>query len=99
MIRIRFTETSKTDLGEIYRYIAQDNIDAADKHRQRLEKRWLALIEQPRMGRKRDAIRPGYRSITEGDYIILYRLLSESELEIVRVVHGKRDLGNVTLPE
>lgn len=34
-----------------------------------------------------------YRSVTEGDYVILYRLVSESELEIVRVVHCKRDLG------
>ena len=95
MSRIRFTEACKTDLGEIYRYIAQDNIAAADKHRQCLEKRWLALIDQPRMGRKRDALSPGYRSVTEGDYVILYRLVSESELEIVRVVHGKRDLGSV----
>ncbi len=65
MIRIRFTEASKTDLREIFRYIAQDNIAAADKHHQRLENRWLALIDQPRMGRKRDEIRPGYPSITE----------------------------------
>jgi len=46
------------------------------------------------MGRKRDEIRPGYRSFTEGDYVILYRLLGAEQLEIVRVIHGKRHMGN-----
>ncbi len=98
-MRIRFTEASKIDLGDIYRYIAEDSIAAADKHRQALQKRWLALIDQPLMGRKRDDIRLGYRSITEGNYIILYRLVAEHELEIVRVVHAKRDLSKLSLPE
>lgn len=93
MIRITLTEHAAQDLEDIYEYIARDNIAAADNHRARLRQRWEALIEQPRMGRQHDELRTGYRSVTEGDYVILYRLVSESELEIVRVVHGKRDLG------
>lgn len=93
MIRITFTERAAQDLEDIYEYIARDNIAAADNHRARLRQRWEALIDQPRMGRKRDEVRTGYRSVTEGDYVILYRLANESELEIVRVVHGMRHFG------
>lgn len=93
MIRITFTEQAAQDLEDIYEYIARDNIAAADNHRARLRKRWETLFDQPRIGRKRDEVRTGYRSVTEGDYVILYRLAGESELEIVRVVHGMRDLG------
>ena len=50
-------------------------------------------MHQPRMGRVRDGLSPGYRSITVGDYLILYRIVSAEEVMVIRVVHGKRDLG------
>lgn len=99
MIRITFTEHAVRDLEDIYEYIANDNVAAAEKHRMRLRRCWQALIQQPKMGRRRDEIRSGYRSVTEGDYIILYQLTNDHELAIVRVVHGKRDLGKISLPE
>lgn len=75
-----------------YRYIAQDNIDAAKKHSQRLQARWLALLDQPRMGSKRDDIEPDLRSITEGNYAIFYRILSDG-IELVRVLHSSQDVN------
>jgi plasmid stabilization system protein ParE len=61
-------------------YIAEDNIDAADLHQEKLHQRWLPLIDQSRMGRKRDEIRPELRSITEGDYIIYYQIVRDGVL-------------------
>lgn len=90
MSRIHFTEPGKHDLGEILDYIAKDNLDAAIKHRQRLEKRWLVLLDQPRMGAKRDEIEPNLRSITEGHYVIFYRIVPDG-IQVVRVLHGYRD--------
>jgi plasmid stabilization system protein ParE len=52
----------------------------------RLNERFAALAQFPLLGRKRDEVRTGYRSITEGDYLILYRLVNDAELEIMRVV-------------
>ncbi|MBV8630712.1 MAG: type II toxin-antitoxin system RelE/ParE family toxin [Silvibacterium sp.] len=46
----------------------------------------------PRAGRQRDELRSGYRSFTVGQYLILYRV-QEGAVEIMHVVHGKRDLG------
>ena len=48
----------------------------------------------PRLGPPRDDIRPGLRYLIVGDYVVLYRLIDE-DVEIVRVVHGRRDLFNL----
>lgn len=88
------TEDAIRDLQEIYEYIAKDDTVAADRHREKLVRRWQALADQPRMGRKRDDIAAGYRSIAEGEYVILYQIVTEAELRIMRVLHGKRDLGS-----
>ena len=39
----------------------------------------------------RDDIRPGLRYFIVGEYVILYRII-DAAVEIVRVVHGRRDL-------
>ena len=93
--RIRFTQAARRDLAEIYLYIANDSIAAADKHRDRLTQRCLALIDQPRIGSKRDNIRPGLRSLAVGDYAIFYRVENKGRVAILRVVHCKRDLSKI----
>ncbi len=50
------------------------------------------------MGRKREEIKPGLRSVTEGDYVVLYRI-AEDEVVISRVIHGKQDLHRLSFPE
>ncbi len=60
MSRLSFTEPAAQDLENIYEFIAEDNIAAAVKHRQRLDKRWFVLLDQPRMGTKRDEIEPTF---------------------------------------
>ncbi len=93
MIRITFADEALEDLDSIYRYIAEDNMAAADRHREQLRRRWEQLMDQPRMGRVRDELKPGYRSITEGEYVILYRIVSAQQVQVMRVLHGKQDLG------
>ena len=99
MLQITFTESAARDLELIYQFIAFDNTTAAKNFKYRLSQLWRTLMEHPRIGRKRDDLRIGYRSITEGDYVIFYRILSEQSVEIVRVVHGKRDLNRINLTE
>lgn len=90
MSRIALTEPAAQDLANIYRYIAQDNVAAADKHRQRLEKRWMALLDHPRMGTKRGDLLPDLRSLTEGNYVIFYRIVGDA-IQIARILHASQD--------
>lgn len=82
---------AQEELREIESYIAEDNPKAAVEFVGRLTERFQALIDFPGMGRKRDDIRAGYRSIREGDYLIFYRV-SRDVVEVTHVLHGRRDL-------
>ena len=57
----------------------------------RLRRSLERLIEFPRMGRRRPGFGPGVRSWTLTPYVVFYRQLG-SDVEIIRVVHGRRRL-------
>jgi toxin ParE1/3/4 len=95
MRRLIISDDAYADLEDIGRFIEQDNVDAAILFVKRLKERCHELIPFPGIGRRRDEIEPGYRSIAEGEYVIFYREKPDDIVEILRIVHGKRDLGNV----
>jgi toxin ParE1/3/4 len=71
------------DLRGIEEYIGRDNPKAALEFVDRLTERFDQLAQFPGIGRKRDEIRPNYRSVAEGEYIILYRKLDDASLAII----------------
>lgn len=81
------------NLQEIGDFIRRDNLDAAASFVARLKVRCFELGTFPNTGRKRDDLKPGYRSVAEGDYLIFFQVY-ENTVEILHVIHGKRDLGN-----
>lgn len=93
MTRLIISPEASADLQEIGDFIARDNLEAAISFVILLNQRCNALVPFPGVGRKRDEIKVGYRSISEGEYIIFYRLKTDEVVEVMRIVHGKRDLG------
>ncbi len=93
MKRLIIAASAQRDLQEIHDYIANDNTDAASRWIDRLVSRFEDLSALPGIGRKRTKLDPRYRSITEGDYVIFYQTTADDAVEVVRVIHGKRDLG------
>lgn len=89
---------AREDLREIEDYIAQDNPQAALSFVERLTERFKQLVDFPHIGRNRDDIRAGYRSITEGNYVIYYRVRPEV-IEVMHVLHGARDVAELLKPE
>jgi toxin ParE1/3/4 len=49
------------------------------------------LAKNPGVGEARDDLRPAMRSFSHGNHVILFRV-DATTLEIVRVVHGRRDV-------
>ncbi len=92
--KLRISRPAKNDLDEIWLFIAHDNLDAADRFVDYLMDRFPLLASSPRMGRKRDELAAGLRSFPVKSYVILYRLQGDG-VEIVRVVHGSRDLQRI----
>ena len=93
--RLVFTPNSLQDFQEIHDYIAKDNADRASDFIDRLQERCNELVGFPGIGQKRDEIRVGCRSVTEGEYVIFYRVLNKKAVVIMRIIHAKRNLGKI----
>jgi len=91
MALIEWSPESETDLVEIWHQIAQDSTGAADEMMVRIQEQSLNLVEFPLIGRTRDELKSGLRSVPVYPYLMFYRVQSEM-VEIVRVLHGARDL-------
>jgi toxin ParE1/3/4 len=87
----RLTRRARRDALDIWRRIAEDNEPAADRFIDLLTHHYRLLGEMPYAGRRRDEIRPGYRSFPVGEYLIFYRVM-EPGVQIMHVVHGRMDL-------
>jgi toxin ParE1/3/4 len=80
---------ARVDLLEIWHFIAQDSVVAADKVAEKLDDAIRGLLEIPGKGHARADVKdPGYRFWTVYSYVIAYRF-DERSLTIVRVVHGR----------
>lgn len=82
---------AETDLDEIWRYIAKENVPAADRLLDRLHQTFRMLARQPLMGQLREDLRPMLRGFVVGNYVVFYRPTFKG-IEIVRVIHGARDI-------
>ena len=83
---------AERDLNEIWEYIAQDSIDAADRWISKLFTTFTMLARNPGMGHKRpDLTNHAVLFWPLGAYVILYRLRNK-HVEIVGVTQGARDI-------
>ena len=73
---------AETDILEIWDYIADDSLTAADRWVDHLDKQFRVLATQPMVGRARDELAP-----------------LEDGIDVVRVLHGARDIDAVFNPE
>jgi toxin ParE1/3/4 len=92
MARYDVTDEAKDDLFEIWRYIAvHGSVGRAEQQNLRFYERFQFLAENPLIGRVRPELAPDIRSFADGTYVILYKP-ADYGVEIVRVVHGSRDI-------
>jgi toxin ParE1/3/4 len=89
--RVRRTRRARSDLIEIWQDIARDDEAAADRCLDLIDARARQLVDHPQLGPRREDVRPGLRHLVVEPWVILYRVVDDG-IEIVRVVHGRRDL-------
>ena len=90
MRRIVLLRAARRDLDDIWSYIAERDVDAADRLIDRLKRATLLLAERPYAGMDAAILRPGLRKWTVGAYVVFY-LIGAGRIEIVRIVHSARD--------
>lgn len=89
--RPRKSPQAEIDVTSIWRFIADNNVEAADALLDQIEKTFDMLAQTPMAGRSRSELSPGLRSFPVRSYIIFYMPVSDG-IEVVRVMSGRRDI-------
>jgi toxin ParE1/3/4 len=95
MVRVIRSTQAKRDLLLIWVHVAEDDIRAADALIDSFTEKLSLLARFPGMGPLRPELAPNLRSFPVGKYLLFYREGERGGIELVRVVHGARDLKRV----
>jgi len=96
----RLSPAAEAELDDMWYYIAKESqsIEIADRVVDSITDRFFLLATHPYIGRHRDSdLRPGLRSFSVGDYVIIYRVENDDVL-ILHVMHGRRDIEALFRP-
>lgn len=88
MARIIRTRQARSDVLDIWEYIAADNTAAADKLILRLDEVVRLLAEQPELGSRQEKYRVGLRCMPVGN-LIFYDQVPDA-IRVLRILHGAR---------
>jgi len=91
MARVIVAPAAEDDAAEIWAYIARDNPSAASRLLGRFDQLFRTLVNQPGAGKSVDMLAPDLRFMPMGSYLIFYKPLPDG-VEIVRILHGARDV-------
>jgi toxin ParE1/3/4 len=89
---------AREDLIEIWEFIAADDEHSADEFVAIIDEKFRVLAERPSIGRLRNELVEGLRIFPIGRYVIFYLAIPDG-IEIVRVLHGARDVDSILGPK
>jgi toxin ParE1/3/4 len=97
--QFRLTEPAIQDIEQIADYIARrSGLDQSDRFLDKLNDKLAKIARFPKLGRVRDEILPGIRSLSIDQYLVLYMPIG-GDVEIFRVVSGYQDLTGLFTAE
>jgi toxin ParE1/3/4 len=82
---------AEADLLDIWDFIAEDSEANADRFLDVLNHKLQRIAQMPSMGRRREELAPGLRSFPVRNYSLFYQI-TEDGIDVVRVIHGSRDI-------
>jgi toxin ParE1/3/4 len=88
------TSQAEIDVLDIWKRIAADRIDAADRFFDALEKTCALLTKNFELGERRDNLSPGLRMFTLAKYVIFYRA-DDDGIVVLGVFSGHRDIESL----
>jgi len=93
MVRIVFSKSARRDLKEIVDYIKRDSIRYAILEKQYIIRAIDKIKLQPEKGKIFD-VNSAYRELVFRNYRIIYRVVSDTQINILTIHHHARSLGN-----
>ena len=91
MSTYRLTPAARRDLSRIWDYSEERwGRQQAEVYPRDLQACLERLADDPRCGRPRDEVRPGYRSRAVGSHVVFY-VISAGGVDVIRVLHQRMD--------
>jgi toxin ParE1/3/4 len=91
----QLSPAARNDLADIWLYLSENVTDQqADSFIDDFGEKCHQITLHPLLGRARDELRPGLRSLPLHPYLIFYNVPSANLLVIRRVLHQRQDIDS-----
>ena len=91
-MKYRLTPEAELDLRGIWSYTRDTwGQQKANDYLRQIKTCLDVLCGHPEMGRLRNEIRTGYRSMVQAQHVVFYRI-NDEQLEVVRILHHRMDM-------
>ncbi|MEM7677737.1 MAG: type II toxin-antitoxin system RelE/ParE family toxin [Myxococcota bacterium] len=98
MPKFRVSVRAELDLINIAEFTLERwGVEQMERYLRDLDRRFGLLANHPGAGRFIDDIAQGFRQFSQGCYVIFYRVSSDDEVEIVRVLHKSQLVDDLDL--
>jgi len=93
MVEVKWTDQALKNLSEIAEYISKDSVRSAEITAAKLFSAPDILAQHPAIGRVVPEFNiKSIRQLVQGNYRIIYRVVSENEIHVLALHHIKRKL-------
>jgi len=95
MAKFYLTNKAVEDLGDIWNYTVETwSENQAEIYYSLLIDSCQELADKPNQGKSYEVIERNVLGFKTGQHIIFYRIVTEKEIEVVRILHGMMDMKN-----
>ncbi len=95
MAKVILRQEAIEDLNDIWEYTFEKwSENQADKYYATIKFACKEIGENPDLGKVYTGISRNLLGLKSGKHIIFYHLISENEIEVIRILHERMDLNN-----
>jgi toxin ParE1/3/4 len=95
MAKVILRQEAIDDLNKIWDYTFEKWSESqADKYYATIKFACKEIAENPELGREYTDISRNLLGLRSGKHIIFYHLISDDEIEVIRILHERMDLKN-----
>lgn len=93
MAKFYLTNKAVEDLGDIWNYTVETwSENQAEIYYSLLIDSCQELANQPNQGKSYEVVERNILGFKTGQHVIFYRIVTEKEIEVVRILHGMMDM-------
>ena len=93
MAKVYWTKKAVEDLEEIWDYTVENwSENQAEIYYSLLIDSCQELANKPNLGKSYEVVEKNVLGFKSGQHIIFYRIVTEIEIEVVRILHGMMDI-------